>query len=96
MKNNINISEQSLNSLLFDKLKKNLKYIKYILSEEFEYLNNKFILRGLILMPSDDHYTALLVNVKSEQFVIEKGKSYYCNDIINSNEIILWKIGKIF
>ena len=77
MKNNINISEQSLNSLLFDKLKQNLKYIKYILSEEFEYLNNKFILRGLILMPSDDHYTALLVNVKSEQFVIEKGKGYY-------------------
>ena len=77
MKNNINISEQSLNSLLFDKLKQNLKYIKYILSEEFEYLNNKFILRVLILMPSDDHYTALLVNVKNEQFLIEKGKSYY-------------------
>ena len=39
-------------------------------------------------MPSDDHYTALLVNVKNEQFLIEKGKSYYYNDIINNNEII--------
>ena len=88
MKNNINISDQSSNSLFFDKLKENYKYIKYILSKDFEYLNNKFILWGLILMPSDDHYTALLVNVKNEQFLIEKGKSYYYNDIINNNEII--------
>ena len=88
MKNNVKISEENLNSLLYDKLKNNLNYIKIILTDEFVYLDNKYILRGLILMPSNDHYTALLINVKNEQFLIEKGKCYYYNDAINNNEII--------
>ena len=35
-----------------------------IKTDDFEYLNNNHILRYLTLIPSDDNYCALLINVK--------------------------------
>ncbi len=39
-------------------------------------------------MPGDDHYTATLINIQNNSFLMEKGKSYYYNDRMNNNEII--------
>ena len=45
MKNNVKISEENLNNLLYDKLKNNLNYIKIILTDEFVYLDKKYFKR---------------------------------------------------
>ena len=45
-------------------------------------------------MPSDDHYTATLIDLQNSSFLMEKRKSYYYNDRRNNNEIIYlenWK-----
>ena len=45
-------------------------------------------------MPSDDYYTATLIDLQNSSFLMEKGKSYYYNDRRNNNEIIYlenWK-----
>ena len=39
-------------------------------------------------MPSEDHFTLTLINLQNNSFLMEKGKSYYYNDIMNNNEII--------
>ena len=91
----IKITEFKLNSLLFNKLRENIDYIKKIIVEEFKYYNIIYRLRGIISMPSNDHYTATLVNIQTESFSIEKGKSYYYNDNSNNNEIVPledWKV----
>ena len=91
----IKITEFKLNSLLFNKLRENIDYIRKIIVEEFKYYNIIYRLRGIISMPSNDHYTATLVNIQTESFSIEKGKSYYYNDNSNNNEIVPledWKV----
>ena len=85
------VSEDKLNNLLFTKLKDNIKYIEHIIVEEFEYSNYKYKLRGIISMPSDDHYAATLIDLQNSSFLMEKGKSYYYNDRRNNNEIIYLK-----
>ena len=85
--NNEAVSENKLNNLLFNKLKDNIKYIEHIIVEKFEYANNKYKLRGIISMPSDDHYAAILIDLQNSSFLMEKGKSYYYNDRMNNNEI---------
>ena len=37
-----------------------------------EYLNNNPILRILTLLPIDDNYFSLFINIKNENFLIEK------------------------
>ena len=88
LKDNLKINEEILNSLLYKKLKDNISYLEHIIEDEFELLNSKYIFRGLILMPSDDHYTAMIINIKKDNFLLDKGKSYYYNDSLNNNELI--------
>ena len=66
--NNETVSENQLNNLLFNKLKDNIKYIEHIIVEKFEYDNNKYKLRGIISMPSDDHYAAILIELQNSSF----------------------------
>ena len=45
-------------------------------------------MRGLICQEYSGYYTAILINVAINFFLIEKGKNYYYNDNQNNNEII--------
>ena len=69
----------------------NIFYLDRFLEDDFEFLGVKYILRGVILMPSDDHYTAMIINIKKDNFLLDKGKSYYYNEEINNNELILYE-----
>ncbi len=85
----LNISEHD--QLLFEKNKKNISQINYILVDEFQIFNSRYILRGLIVQPFAGHYATFLKNVKEDSLLIKKGNNFYYYDTINNNEIICFE-----
>ena len=77
-------SDETLNLISFNRVKKNLLTIKGIIKEEIEVFNTKFLLRGLICYPFSGNYTGLIINL-FEDF---KYKNYFNDDRLNNNEII--------
>ena len=49
-----------------------MNYIQHIIVEEFEYCNYKYKLKGIISMPSDDHYIATLIDLQNNSFLWKK------------------------
>ena len=86
-KRNVN-SIETLNSLSFNREKKNLLTIKRILKEEIEVFNTKYLLRGLICCPFSGHYSALIIKLFEDFHVLKKNKNYFYDDRLNNNEII--------
>ena len=82
------ISEAKHDELIYNKLKRNIDFNKKILIEEFIFCDNSFQLRGLIFQENAGHYSAILINVPINSFLIEKGGNYYYNDRKNNNEIV--------
>ena len=85
---NTNILINAHDVLMFQKIKKNLNYIEYILVNEFEIFGCKYEIRGIITQPYAGHYNAIIINVKEPTFLIDKEKNYYYDDNKNNNEII--------
>jgi len=85
---NTNISINAHDVLMFQKIKKNLNYIEYILVNELEIFGCKYEIRGIITQPYAGHYNAIIINVKEPNFLIDKEKNYYYDDNKNNNEII--------
>ena len=48
-----------------------MNYIQHIIVDEFEYYKFKYKLKGIILLPSDDHYTSTLINLQNNSFLME-------------------------
>ena len=65
------------NTLTFNKLISNKKYIENIIVNNFQVYNTKYILTGVIHTPYSGHYTATLVNLKENVYFLKKGCSYY-------------------
>ena len=86
--NNEAISEMTHDTLIYDKLKENIYYIKKMLVKNFYFCDFVYQLRGLIFQEYAGLYSAKLINVQNKSFLIDKGRNYYYNDCKNNNEII--------
>ena len=82
------ISEAKHDGLIYDKIKSNLDYIKKLLVDSFIFCDCSYKLRGLICQEYAGHYSAILINLEINYFLLEKGLNYYYNDRKDSNEII--------
>ena len=71
----VELSNEEHDQLLYKKLKANIKYIEYILTNEFEVYNNKYEIKGIIAQPYVGHYCGIIINVEEPSFLINKGKS---------------------
>ena len=78
-----------------------------IFKEKIEIYKELFTLKSIICIPTDDHYTVYLTNVKDNNCLgLDKNLNYYYNDLYNNGEIIPYdktlsdlikkKIGYIF
>ena len=74
------ISEGAQDLLIFNKLKENIIYIKKMLVQTFNFCDFKYDLHGLICQEYAGHYSAILINLPYDSFLLEKGKSYYYNE----------------
>ena len=73
---------------MFEKIKKNLARLEYILVNELEIFVSNYQLRGIITQPYVGHYNAIIINIQEPSFLIDKGKNYFYDDNKNNNEII--------
>ena len=92
--NDVIINENSNDLILYNKIKENLNYIKNILVDSFSFCDKVYNLKGLICQEYAGHYSAILINVNDNSFLIDKGKTYYYNDRKYNNEIRIienWK-----
>ena len=84
---NIDLSIEEHDQLLYNKLKSNFTYIEYILCNDFKISNVKYEIKGIIAQPYAGHYCSIIINVEETSFLIEKGKAYSYDDNTNNNEI---------
>ena len=82
------ISEAKHDLLIYNKLKNNISYIKKLLVDNFIFCDNSYQIRGLICQEYAGHYSAILINLQTNYFLLEKGLNYYYNDRKDNNEII--------
>ena len=82
------ISEAKHDVLIYDKIKSNLDYIKKTLVVSFIFCDCSYKFRGLICQEYAGHYSAILINLEINYFLLEKGLNYYYNDRKDNNEII--------
>ena len=82
------ISEAKHDLLIYNKLKNNISYIKKLLVDNFIFCDNSYQIRGLICQEYAGHYSAILINLQTSYFLLEKGLNYYYNDRKDNNEII--------
>ena len=83
------ISKNEMDRLLFERNKKYISKLDYILVDDFIFCGCKYCIRGLVTQEYSGHYSAILINLKEDSFLMEKGKTYYYDDTKNNNEIIL-------
>ena len=82
------ISEAKHDLLIYNKLKNNINYIKKLLVDNFIFCDSSYQIRGLICQEYAGHYSAILINLQTNYFLLEKGLNYYYNDRKDNNEII--------
>ena len=82
------ISEAKHDLLIYNKLKNNISYIKKLLVDDFIFCDRSYQIRGLICQEYAGHYSAILINLQTSYFLLEKGLNYYYNDRKDNNEII--------
>ena len=93
--NNDNVDEKGnpnsigfINNIIWNRIKSNIDIIINLSVDNFEVYNTKFKLQGIISCPFARHYTAFLLDLKDNIYLLEKDNCYYYDDISNNNEII--------
>ena len=77
-----------INNLIWNRMKENINTIINLIVDNFVVYNTKFELEGIISNPYSGHYTAFIINLKEDLYLLEKANNYYYDDISNYNEIV--------
>ena len=76
------------NNIIWNKINQKIDNIINVITEDFIIYNVKYNLKGFICSPFPGHYSGLLFNLKEEIYLLEKGFTYYYDDLNNNNEIL--------
>ena len=78
-----------MNNIIFDRIKENLLDILNIIDDEFNVYYKVYILRGIIYTPFSGHYTAPLVNLNDNYYLLNKASNYFYDDTKNNGELTI-------